>query len=74
MLPALISRRRLPELCPSGLRSGHQPAHGGHAHLLRARHRCAWDDANFIMAAGTKAGSDTQDTHGIVDGHACACA
>ena len=31
---------------------------------------CAWDDQNFIMAAGTKAGSDTKTTSGIVDGHA----
>ena len=31
---------------------------------------CAWDDANFIMCAGTKAGSDKNDTDGIVDGHA----
>jgi len=31
---------------------------------------CAWDDCNFILAAGTKAGSDTQKTDGIVDGHA----
>eukprot|EP00929_Paragymnodinium_shiwhaense_P038888 TRINITY_DN20488_c0_g1_i1.p1 TRINITY_DN20488_c0_g1~~TRINITY_DN20488_c0_g1_i1.p1 ORF type:complete len:1316 (+),score=273.32 TRINITY_DN20488_c0_g1_i1:27-3950(+) len=31
---------------------------------------CAWDDANFIMAAGTKDGSDTHTTAGIVDGHA----
>ena len=31
---------------------------------------CAWDDANFVVAAGTKAGSDTQATDGIVDGHA----
>mmetsp|Transcript_89272 Transcript_89272/g.236043 ORF Transcript_89272/g.236043 Transcript_89272/m.236043 type:complete len:569 (-) Transcript_89272:606-2312(-) len=31
---------------------------------------CAFDDENFIMGAGTKSGSDTQDTDGIVDGHA----
>lgn len=31
---------------------------------------CAWDDMNYIMAAGTKAGSDTNTTDGIVDGHA----
>merc|ERR1712176_1293546 len=31
---------------------------------------CAWDDANFIMACGTKAGSDSNTTDGIVDGHA----
>merc|ERR1719210_1874748 len=31
---------------------------------------CAWDDANFIMGCGTKAGSDSEDTDGIVDGHA----
>ena len=31
---------------------------------------CAWEDANFIMAAGTKSGSDSNDTDGIVDGHA----
>jgi len=31
---------------------------------------CEWDDQNFIMAAGTKAGSDSKDTDGVVDGHA----
>ena len=31
---------------------------------------CAWDDSNFIMAAGTKAGSDSNKTDGLVDGHA----
>jgi len=31
---------------------------------------CAWDAANFIMGAGTKSGSDTEKTDGIVDGHA----
>jgi len=31
---------------------------------------CAWDDHNFIIGAGTKAGSDKQMTAGIVDGHA----
>uniref|UniRef100_A0A7S3U8F0 Calpain catalytic domain-containing protein n=1 Tax=Strombidinopsis acuminata TaxID=141414 RepID=A0A7S3U8F0_9SPIT len=31
---------------------------------------CAWDDQNYIIACGTKAGSDSQDTDGIVDGHA----
>jgi len=31
---------------------------------------CAWDDQNYIMAAGTKAGSDKNATDGIVDGHA----
>lgn len=31
---------------------------------------CAWDDENYILAAGTKAGHDTQDTNGIIDGHA----
>jgi len=31
---------------------------------------CAWDDNNFIMSCGTTAGSDTEDTEGIVDGHA----
>ena len=31
---------------------------------------CAWDDANFILGAGTKAGSDRNTTDGIVDGHA----
>lgn len=31
---------------------------------------CAWDDQNYILAAGTKAGSDTQTSSGIVDGHA----
>jgi len=31
---------------------------------------CAFDDENFIMGCGTKAGSDSEDTEGIVDGHA----
>ncbi|CAE7748895.1 DEK1 [Symbiodinium pilosum] len=31
---------------------------------------CAWDDQNYVLAAGTKAGSDSNDTDGIVDGHA----
>ena len=31
---------------------------------------CAWDAANYILAAGTKSGSDTENTDGIVDGHA----
>lgn len=31
---------------------------------------CAWDDTNYIMAAGTRAGSDRNKTDGIVDGHA----
>merc|ERR1712048_513240 len=31
---------------------------------------CAWDAANFIMGAGTRSGSDTETTDGIVDGHA----
>lgn len=31
---------------------------------------CAWDDNNFIMGGGTRAGSDTNNTNGIVDGHA----
>merc|ERR1719201_2088958 len=31
---------------------------------------CAWDQANFIMGAGTRSGSDTEMTDGIVDGHA----
>ena len=31
---------------------------------------CAWDDENYIMAAGTKDGDDSEDTDGIVDGHA----
>ena len=31
---------------------------------------CAWDDANFILGAGTKSGSDRNKTDGIVDGHA----
>ena len=30
----------------------------------------AWEDAAYIMAAGTCAGSDTNDHEGIVDGHA----
>ena len=31
---------------------------------------CAWDDNNFIIGAGTKSGSDSDKTDGIVDGHA----
>lgn len=31
---------------------------------------CAWEDASYIMCAGTKAGHDSDDTAGIVDGHA----
>ncbi|CAE8586537.1 unnamed protein product [Polarella glacialis] len=31
---------------------------------------CAWDDANYIMACGTRKGSDKEDHDGIVDGHA----
>lgn len=31
---------------------------------------CAWDDKNYIMGAGTRAGSDRNKTDGIVDGHA----
>lgn len=33
------------------------------------RRMCAWEDANFILCAGTKSGSDTEQTDGIVDGH-----
>ena len=32
--------------------------------------QCAWDDQNYIIGAGTKAGSDDEATDGIVDGHA----
>jgi len=31
---------------------------------------CAWHDSNFMMALGTKSGTDSEDTDGIVDGHA----
>ena len=31
---------------------------------------CAWDDSNYILGAGTRAGSDREDRDGIVDGHA----
>ena len=31
---------------------------------------CAWDDQNYIMGAGTKAGRDSQTENGIHDGHA----
>lgn len=30
---------------------------------------CAWEDANYMMAAATRDGSDTQDHEGVVDGH-----
>merc|ERR1712232_189072 len=33
-------------------------------------HMCQWEDKNYIMACGTKAGPDTHLTDGIVDGHA----
>mmetsp|Transcript_80283 Transcript_80283/g.233142 ORF Transcript_80283/g.233142 Transcript_80283/m.233142 type:complete len:677 (+) Transcript_80283:2381-4411(+) len=33
------------------------------------RRMCIWEDANFILCAGTKSGSDTEKTDGIVDGH-----
>eukprot|EP00961_Rhodomonas_salina_P004492 61234-Rhodomonas_salina.1 len=31
---------------------------------------CEWDAANFVVCAGTGAGSDKNNTDGIVDGHA----
>eukprot|EP00427_Karlodinium_veneficum_P054832 CAMPEP_0169425090 /NCGR_PEP_ID=MMETSP1017-20121227/68381_1 /TAXON_ID=342587 /ORGANISM="Karlodinium micrum, Strain CCMP2283" /LENGTH=577 /DNA_ID=CAMNT_0009534903 /DNA_START=198 /DNA_END=1928 /DNA_ORIENTATION=- len=31
---------------------------------------CKWDDENYLMGCGSKAGSDKQNTDGIVDGHA----
>jgi len=31
---------------------------------------CCWDDQNYVIGSGTKAGSDTKTTNGIVDGHA----
>merc|ERR1711920_163656 len=31
---------------------------------------CAWEDSNYIMACGSKAGRDTEATDGVVDGHA----
>jgi len=31
---------------------------------------CVWDDKNYIMGAGTKSGSDSEKTDGIVDGRA----
>jgi len=31
---------------------------------------CAWDDADFVVCCGTKAGRDSEATDGIVDGHA----
>jgi len=34
------------------------------------RRMCAWDDANFIMCAGSEAGSDKTLKNGIVEGHA----
>ena len=48
---------------------------GGDASLSLTRDElfvrmCAWDACNFILGAGTKAGSDTESTDGIVDGHA----
>merc|ERR1719382_682270 len=34
------------------------------------RRMCLWEDANFIMCAGSLEGKDTDMTQGIVDGHA----
>ena len=31
---------------------------------------CAWKDANYIMACGTRPGSNSEGQDGIVDGHA----
>lgn len=31
---------------------------------------CHWDDKNYVMCAGTKAGHDTNLTDGLCDGHA----
>ena len=31
---------------------------------------CAWDDSNYILAASSRPGSDSHQTHGIIDGHA----
>jgi len=31
---------------------------------------CAWDDENYVVGAGTRSGSDKENTDGIVDGHA----
>merc|ERR1711862_73239 len=31
---------------------------------------CAWEDENYIMAAGSCSGTDRNETDGIVDGHA----
>jgi hypothetical protein len=31
---------------------------------------CAWDDNSYLMGCGSKAGSDKQNTDGIIDGHA----
>jgi hypothetical protein len=31
---------------------------------------CRWDEAGYLMGAGTRRGSDTEDHEGIVDGHA----
>jgi len=31
---------------------------------------CHWDDNNFLVGAGSRSGSDTHQTDGIVDGHA----
>ena len=36
----------------------------------RFERMCAWDDQNYVMAAGSKPGFDNNDTDGIVDGHA----
>ena len=37
---------------------------------MRFERMCAWDDQNYVLAAGTKPGSDSNTTDGIVDGHA----
>ena len=31
---------------------------------------CLWENAEFLMAAGTRGGSDTDSHDGVVDGHA----
>lgn len=48
---------------------------GGDKHMAISKNdlferMCHWEDANYLIAAGTRAGSDKEDTDGIVDGHA----
>jgi len=60
-----------------GLWPSEWPEVGGGGNLMLGldetalfKRMCAWDDANFIMCAGSEAGSDKTLKNGIVEGHA----